>query len=807
MRKKESGVITVFLSLILLSVMAFLLILLESARIKGGGVMAKRSFEVAANSLFAEYYAPLFEEYHVFGLDAGYGEKEADYVILENKLMDYMEYTFNTRKNLEDYEYLIPDSYEPYGLRTAEVNITGTVTMLDFKGELFRKQVSDYMKYKVPEDVVSNLLSELKTIKDTKETGEILNKKQKAQEAAAGLESKVLELMEAIDGFAMKKKSIKTENGMAKIQDNFVKKLWIKTVDRNSLGIDNDWLFNSVKSQYTNPLSSVDTGQSEMETLYTLKAREEALTTELSELLSADTTNYTPKENAAYKATVRSKEDAIRNCNEEQKRKIESLNQRGLELKEIASKEISATNKAINLLEEITVRNNNAKNEIEKYQQALENFKEKSDNEQSGGLTGELDTVSPGTEGVHQYDYEEMLHCLKKNKSILVNLLNETSLSLSSDSASWQTYKKELKNYEISIKSLDFNCLRFQYSDCSKPEESSSFFSGINGILKSGLIELIIDDTDKISQNQLDVTGLPSTIMNMPKEKEEKREYEDQTRGIALDNSEDFYEPVFSSLEGEDITENNGLTLLNDILFLQYIEEHFGDYIKGPASGEKVLAYEKEYIIAGNEKDSDNLAGMVNRIVAVRSLTNTITLLMDRKSIEEAGALAAAFVGFTGMPALIEAVKYVVIVTWGFGEGLIDTAAVFSGKNVPYLKQKRDFSLSLTEIFGLTKAKIKEKASSYKEDGGPGNGDYTSYLKIFLLMKNREDKTYHSMDLIQENLRAEYNNGFSIKNCLTGFSAEGEFQMKNKLINLPILTKATDDNGIYTYKYKQEYTY
>lgn len=804
MKEKKSGVITVFLSLILLSVLAFLLVLLEAARIKGGGVMAKRSFEVAADSLFAEYYAPLFEEYHVFGLDAGYGEKEADYGILENKLKNYMEYTFNSRKDLEDYEYLIPDFFEPYGLRTEEVSITGTETLLDYKGELFIKQVSEYMKYKVPEDVISNLLSELKVINDTKETGEILSKKQKAQEAAAVLESKVLKLMEAIDGFTMKKKSIKAEGGMAMIQDNFVKKLWIKTVDRNSLGIDNDWLFQSVKSQYVNPLLSLNTESSEIDSLYDLKDREETLATELSELLSTDTADYTPKEKEEYRETVLRKQDAVKNCKDEQRSRIESLNQRGIKLKELISNEVSAINRAIKLLEEITPLNNKANEEMEQYQQALEAYKSKTDNEQSGGLADELDSVRPGTEGVHQYDFEGMLKCLQSNKEILEKQLNNLSLSLSSDSTSWQTYNEELKAYEISIKSLDFNPLRFQYSDCRKPEESSSFFSGINGILRNGLMELVIEATDEVSQNQLDVTELPATIMNVPKE---KRGYEAQKNELALDNSEDLYTPVFSSLEEEGNTEDSGLTFLNDILFLQYIEEHFGDYVNGPAAGEKVLAYEKEYIIEGNEKDADNLAGMVNRIVAVRSLTNTITLLTDTKSREEAGALAAAFVGFTGMPALVEAVKYVVIVTWGFGEGLVDTAAIFSGKSVPYLKQKKEFSLSFTDIFGLTKAKIKEKASHYKKDSGLGKGDYNSYLKIFLLMKNREAKTYHSMDLIQENLRAEYDNGFSIKNCLAGFRAEGKFQMKTKLINFPFITKATDDKGMYTYKYKQEYAY
>jgi len=289
LKKKESGIITVFLSVLLLAVLALILTTLEAVRLKGGYVQADRAFNAAIDSVFAGYYAPLYEEYHIFGLDTGFGSKKANYNTVTDTIKNYMEYTFLPRKDMDKLPITLPSSFEPFGITIDKMNITSSETLMDKGGELFTGQACEYMKYKVAEDGIKNLIERLDFIDRTQRTGEILEKKQEVEETAAELEGKVLLLMEAIDGFEMKKHGVQTEGDMAKIKDSFVKKLWTKTVDRNSLGIDNDWLFQSVKSNYINPLTNIGEAKKQLMRLEGCKSKLEAAQKELVELLAVDT--------------------------------------------------------------------------------------------------------------------------------------------------------------------------------------------------------------------------------------------------------------------------------------------------------------------------------------------------------------------------------------------------------------------------------------------------------------------------------------------------------------------------------------
>ncbi|SHO53863.1 DUF5702 domain-containing protein [Anaerocolumna xylanovorans] len=805
MKKKESGVITVFLSIILLAVLALILTTEEAVRLESGHVMADRAFDTSMDSAFAGYYGPLFEEYHVFGLDTGFGSKDADYNMLTDKLKEYMDYTFNPGKDMDELPVSLPFSFQPYGIKTEKIDITRTQTLLDKDGELFAKQASEYMKYKVPENGVKSLLEKLKIMEGTGKTGEILEQKQDAQETEAELEGKVLKLMEAIDGFEMKKHGIKTEGDMAKIKGSFVKKLWTETVDRNSLGIDNDWLFQSVRGHYLNPLTELDGIRGELQSLYNCPRKREEASNRLKALQSADTSKYTKKEKKKHADEIAAVQEEIENYKKEEEGLIENLNMGGEHLESILKAETGPIEEALRILDEMEPLSEKAKAEAAKYGESLKKYKEEMGGEASENIPGDLEPAESDTDGALQYDFDGMEVCISSNKAAIEEFFKQHKLSLTSDKASWQAYENSLGTYEECVNSLDFSPLKFSYSGCMKPKDSGSFFKGLNKIIDNGLMELVIEDTDTVSKNKIDTKELPSGIMNTAGMEEDEGK---PAKEFGLDSKKGIYSPVFSSLKSVFDLKGQGADILNNILYLEYIKEHFDDYMKGPKNGKKVLSYEKEYILCGEEKDSDNLKGVVNKIVLLRSLADTIILLADTKSREEAQVMAAGFVGFTGMPAIIEAVKYVIIVTWGFCEALVDTAAIFSGKSVPIIKQKKDFSLALTDIFGLTKERILEKASKIKEDGGFGCADYETYLDIFLFLKNKESKTYHSLDLIQENLRAEYGDNFCIKNCLAGFEAEGEFQMESRFIDFPFITGDKElTDGVYRYHIKKGYVY
>lgn len=810
MRRQKKGVITVFLSLILLGVLAVILTTLESARLYGGHVMAERAMDTAMDSLLAEYYAPLFKRYHIFGLDAGFGSKDADYTVLAEKLKDYMDNTFQPDRDMEELPIPLPAPLGLYGIETVGVNIASTRSLSDLQGELFVKQACEYMKYKVPESALNNLLKEFNIVEGMKETGEILNLKQETEEAAAELEGGVLKLMEAVDGFAVNKQGVITEGKDVKIRDNFVKKLWTGSINKTSLGIENDWLFLSVRNQYVNPTAAFEGIREEINSLFTIRSSRESLQIQLNALEAIDTSGFTKEEKKKYEKKEKDIGDQVKALQETEGLKQKSLNEEGKQLIRYLSKELEAVEKAHDILTELVSTSQNVRESIREYNHKLEEYIARNKEESkslSEELDGELDMTEPGTEGVHQYDYEGMKDCLEKNRGLLEEYLKVAVLSVNSDSSSWQSYEEELTRYEETVNSLDFDPLRFSYSGWGKPKESESFWQGINNVIKNGLSELVIEDMETIPENSIPGTELPSEEYILAKKQENSK---DLASEFSLDKREAIYSPVFSSLKDSGDFQEKSLSFLNNILFLEYLEEHFGDYQNGAKEGKKVLNYEKEYILGGRRTDRENLSEMVEKIIALRSLSNTITLLADAKSREEAGALAAGFVGFTGMPALIEAVKYMVIITWGFGEALVDTAAVFSGKSIPLIKQKKNFSLALTDIFGLTKERILEKAAGYEEVKDSGYIDYNGLLKLFLLLKGREDKTYRSMDLIQENLRAEYENEFSIRNCLEGFEAEGEFSMAVKFLPRPYLAEKQEEEGVpegYHYRIRKEYVY
>ena len=48
---------------------------------------------ITVTSAFSDYYLPLYERYHIFGLDESYGTGSADAAMLEQKICEYMEYS------------------------------------------------------------------------------------------------------------------------------------------------------------------------------------------------------------------------------------------------------------------------------------------------------------------------------------------------------------------------------------------------------------------------------------------------------------------------------------------------------------------------------------------------------------------------------------------------------------------------------------------------------------------------------------------------------------------------------------------
>lgn len=123
----RNGEITVFLTLIFLSICSLLCVLAESARTAGARYYARQALNSSMDSLFAQYHLELWERYQVLGLEY---QQEED---LETEFQGFLE------------TYLKADNWYPY--KDHQVNLTELVNLTDQGGAGMRSQVLSYMTY------------------------------------------------------------------------------------------------------------------------------------------------------------------------------------------------------------------------------------------------------------------------------------------------------------------------------------------------------------------------------------------------------------------------------------------------------------------------------------------------------------------------------------------------------------------------------------------------------------------------------------------------------------------------------------
>ncbi len=116
---KWKGQISVFLSLILISVCGLICGLLESARTAGARCFIQTAMHSAMDSLFSQYHRALWENYRIFGLEH---REEED---LEEDFARFME------------PYLKQGNGYPFALEDSQV--TAKQTLTDDSGKYFQQ--------------------------------------------------------------------------------------------------------------------------------------------------------------------------------------------------------------------------------------------------------------------------------------------------------------------------------------------------------------------------------------------------------------------------------------------------------------------------------------------------------------------------------------------------------------------------------------------------------------------------------------------------------------------------------------------
>ena len=245
-------------------------------------------------------------------------------------------------------------------------------------------------------------------------------------------------------------------------------------------------------------------------------------------------------------------------------------------------------------------------------------------------------------------------------------------------------------------------------------------YSGILSVFRkwrrSGILGLVLEDGEAVSDERLDSTDLPSALPAAQKNAAHAVLPDDRFRDW--------------------------------LLLVEYTIRHLDCQTTPGGAGCEV-----EYVLAGKTSDRENLRAVVKRLLGVRFALDLGLLLTDAERKFQADELAFAVAGWTLNPAIVTLVTDVILAVWSAGESINDVKMLLAGGKVPLIKRRDEWR---TDLFALGDA-----------DDTPGSRGlgYEDYLRALLLVRDRGEVTYRVMDVIQRRVR-ETEPAFRMKNCI-----------------------------------------
>ncbi len=336
--------------------------------------------------------------------------------------------------------------------------------------------------------------------------------------------------------------------------------------------------------------------------------------------------------------------------------------------------------------------------------------------------------------------------------------------------------------YSIRMLQFDYTYL----SNESSEAQSINPITLLKNLIGDGILSLVLDNTEKISEAKLE----SSTLVSKNRIPEEEKE----TYCLQEDNIVGELSDAQRYIPSQDILPSGVENILKKACLNEYAVSMFNNYEmnKSKESSIKhdtVLAYEQEYLIAGNLNDKDNLRSIITRTVFIRTVVNYITLLLDSGASQKAEGAATLLLGITGMPPLIKIAKHLILIAWGFEESLVEMRGLLDGKKLPIFKKVNEFSISFSEILLVSPQYIKSEASKLKDSKSLLALSYKEYIRIYLLLVSDRTICYRMMDLIQNNMQSNYNDQFCFDNAIFGAQMTVSYRLNPLMLSLPMINR------------------
>ncbi len=283
----------------------------------------------------------------------------------------------------------------------------------------------------------------------------------------------------------------------------------------------------------------------------------------------------------------------------------------------------------------------------------------------------------------------------------------------------------------------------------------------LESIKSSGILSLVVDNTGALSSETVQTPSLPSNRT---------------------------LETGYASYE---LTEE--YAYMNKVLVSEYVLEHFtcatdtlgnDENTDGEYSG---LQYEIEYILEGGDSDQENLEGIVNQLIMIRTGVNYACLQQSTVKKAEVSALATTIATASAMPFLSGVIEQALLLGWAYGESIMDVRSLLSGKRVVLIKTEEDWQLDLSSLMDLGgEDDIQEGADM--ESGLC----YEDYLKILLYLESKDSMVIRSLDMVEHRMKTACGlTYFRVDQCITQIAFQNTSQIY----------------GGYTYEFPVSFTY
>lgn len=142
MKKRNRGQISVYACAMLCVFLMLILTVLQGAGIWEGRAKCNQSVAAAVNSIKGDYQPDLFRRYHILALDKTYYGRGEGY--LEERVKEFLEYNLNPERGI-------------YHFNVNEVLLKDTRALTEDELTGYRQQLVDYMKQKLPINVLEAL--------------------------------------------------------------------------------------------------------------------------------------------------------------------------------------------------------------------------------------------------------------------------------------------------------------------------------------------------------------------------------------------------------------------------------------------------------------------------------------------------------------------------------------------------------------------------------------------------------------------------------------------------------------------------